>query len=250
MHGCLWGAGRRGFTLIELLVVIGIIALLIGIALPVLGTAREQAKQTQCLSNLRGAGQSLVAYATDNKDVLPPSNPDSGFSASNFYETAGTAYDFRPPMKDYVSGWVSWLCPSVDGVVPLDDPGNTRAAGSYGTYSYMAGRVHPAFGLAAGMPIRLNDHGFVSSTLVLIQDRYETDTFFSGNVSFNHGRGVKTEMPTADNPSYSAYSAEEGAGANLVYFDGHGGFEPANALEDVGAVNSNASLRSFSRLPE
>jgi prepilin-type N-terminal cleavage/methylation domain-containing protein/prepilin-type processing-associated H-X9-DG protein len=61
----------RGFTLVELLVVIGIIALLIGILLPSLGKAREQAKKTACLSNLRQVHQSFAIYAGDNKDQVP-----------------------------------------------------------------------------------------------------------------------------------------------------------------------------------
>jgi prepilin-type N-terminal cleavage/methylation domain-containing protein/prepilin-type processing-associated H-X9-DG protein len=62
---------RRAFTLVELLVVIGIIALLISILLPSLNRARENAKQVQCLSNLRQISLALVMYTQGNKDLLP-----------------------------------------------------------------------------------------------------------------------------------------------------------------------------------
>src|SRR4051812_18470536 len=68
---CPRNARKSGFTLVELLVVIGIIALLISILLPALNRAREQARKTQCLSNLRTQGQIMQMYMNQNKGALP-----------------------------------------------------------------------------------------------------------------------------------------------------------------------------------
>ena len=62
---------RPAFTLIELLVVISIIALLIAILLPVLGTARDAAKAAMCLSNQRQLGLATYTYTNDYKGAFP-----------------------------------------------------------------------------------------------------------------------------------------------------------------------------------
>ncbi len=62
---------KSAFTLIELLVVIAIIAILAAILFPVFAQAREKARQTACLSNVKQLGLGLMMYAQDYDEVMP-----------------------------------------------------------------------------------------------------------------------------------------------------------------------------------
>jgi len=74
--------GRKGaFTLIELLVVIAIIAILAAILFPVFARAREKARQTSCLSNLKQIGLGVSQYVQDYDETFP----------FNAYDDAATA---------------------------------------------------------------------------------------------------------------------------------------------------------------
>ena len=97
---------RLGFTLIELLVVIAIIAILAALLLPALATAKERAKRTHCISQLRQVVQACLMYAGDNADKYPtwggwpsdPSHPENVINGLWYtrYIYSGPV-DFRVP---------------------------------------------------------------------------------------------------------------------------------------------------------
>jgi prepilin-type processing-associated H-X9-DG protein len=81
-----------------LLIVIGLIALLIGILIPVLNTAREKANRVKCANNLRQIGQAEMTYAVDNKNQYPRNYCNGG---------SGPTYFFLAP-ENMLGGWQNY----------------------------------------------------------------------------------------------------------------------------------------------
>jgi prepilin-type N-terminal cleavage/methylation domain-containing protein/prepilin-type processing-associated H-X9-DG protein len=133
----------RGFTLVELLVVIGIIALLIGMLMPTLARAREQANRIACLANLRTLGQAMILYANGFKDRLPNSNPPN-----TAYDYDASNYVLVSFARDYVRGPGSFHCPSDESSVPqrIDTADYTLPDSARCSYDFYSVFWMPEFG--------------------------------------------------------------------------------------------------------
>ncbi|HTU25289.1 MAG TPA: DUF1559 domain-containing protein [Pirellulales bacterium] len=138
-HKNLRAAGRRasspagGFTLIELLVVIAIIGLLVALLLPAVQTARESARRTQCVNNLKQIGLALYEYH-NSKQCFPPGYVDGQTDPS-----AWASSDKGPSW-----GWASFILPYMDEQNTFTQINFTVAVGT-GTNTTVTQQALPMF---------------------------------------------------------------------------------------------------------
>jgi prepilin-type N-terminal cleavage/methylation domain-containing protein/prepilin-type processing-associated H-X9-DG protein len=121
---------QRAFTLIELLVVIAIIAILAAILFPVFARARENARRSSCLSNLKQLGLGIMQYTQDYDETFP-----IGFKAgpeNDWWEDAWPIH-----VQPYVKSLQVFSCPS-DNKGDVDESWQGKAIsyasnGNYGS---------------------------------------------------------------------------------------------------------------------
>ena len=192
----------RGFTLIELLVVIAIIAILAAILFPVIARAREKARQTSCLNNNKQFALSLMMYAQDYDEYLPPA-----MMGEEYGGVRGTVHGFPELLHPYTKNWAIWECPSTGGTSLTFRPGPSGTPSyrlSYVANYYMmpwgdSPETYPAYAQGAALAKIKRP-----SEQVLIAER--------GNVS---------SWGTSDCASARLNRTIHNEGANYCFADGH-----------------------------
>ena len=189
---------KRGFTLIELLVVIAIIAILAAILFPVFAKAREKARQSSCLSNLKQFGIAISAYAQDYDEMLPYVNVGGGFMPAYTLPNGATNSNgymlWHVMLYPYVKNSQIYDCPSYS----VKWGGAYTGGGAYGLNSYSDG-------------LALGAINFPAETMFIAEagggDSYNLD----GDTA-----GANDEMT-----STTAGGARHSDGLNNVFIDGH-----------------------------
>lgn len=171
---------KKNFTLIELLVVISIIAILAGLLLPALGSARRRAKSIACVSNLSNIGKIFMMYVQDNHEYFP-------YAAQKKYFNDGSLASDDPKIVDVLENYVAptnkvYLCPEDSGEKFFKLEG-----ASYEYNSFLAGRslAKPSrFMKASQIPVMYDyepfHRSYSFSTLLDDEDFEPVDGKFGG----------------------------------------------------------------------
>ena len=138
-------AQSRGFTLIELLVVIAIIAILAAILFPVFAKAREKARQSQCMSNLKNCALAVRMYSSDYDERLPFGVPNIG-GVAGWPQPIGPGGGTQRCFWEYSCGWAFQSQAYIKNDQVLICPNYQRGVGNFagcqgggGPYTVFAG---------------------------------------------------------------------------------------------------------------
>ncbi len=210
---------RRGFTLVELLVVIGIIALLIALLLPALNVAREQARTTQCLSNLRQMAIASQSYA----DAYGGSYPIAYYSELQSPLAFSYNWDFTT-QRNLTTGvitvipgllWLGSTNPQVQQCPSYDGSSNTLADPFTG-YNYNTSYIGHGAQESVVAPVKMSQVRYPSRCAV-----FGDGQFYGGADKF-----MRAPLPSAGDAGFTSRSAgtqgfRHRGKTNVAFSDGH-----------------------------
>ncbi|MGC4042693.1 MAG: DUF1559 domain-containing protein [Armatimonas sp.] len=211
-----------GFTLIELLVVIAIIAILAAILFPVFAQARDKARQTSCLSNVKQIGVAFMMYTQDYDEYLPLTTYP--VVANSWTDQAQPYIKNRQVFRCPSDKSQNWTTPQVTPASVLDPTPPVVRRASYFLNAYMSGSSQ--WGNLAGIKSPASVIYLAESLDGVTRDHFHP---------FNWNGNVETPTP---NPLYSGFMhgatyddpknetkelalRRHADGSNYVYLDGH-----------------------------
>ncbi|MBQ7256940.1 MAG: prepilin-type N-terminal cleavage/methylation domain-containing protein [Abditibacteriota bacterium] len=229
---------RKGFTLIELLVVIAIIAILAAILFPVFAQAREKARATTCLSNMKQIGTAVILYADDHDGIAMSGQAyyeqwypkgDAGWmwsaqlSGYNGYQ-CWCFGRYAQPLEPYVKNPSLFNCPNHKNEKPAGLGAITNVNGYWIGDPYYFHSIYLKQCVAMTIDLK-------GVALDMFQTPAQTIVFYEGGS--NHGGSRVDIFNTADQSTRHI---------NVTYADGHAKLWKGN-------TGSNAYPASFNSLP-
>ena len=207
---------RRGFTLIELLVVIAIIAILAAILFPVFARAREKARQTSCLSNVKQIVLGCQMYLQDYDEAFMLNR---GYNHGATYPPTIQYWTWVLLIEPYVKNVNIFECPSDPSPWAYTDP--IRNARITGSYAYNC--AFPGTGYASYNGLR-GDHTVtpaIWNPYKLAEIQTPSETWMIMDCYVPNGHSLTYTRNTCGWGGVTTQGPEHNEGLNFGYCDGH-----------------------------